>query len=202
MVVERGRRNDVVQSLGVACARRPTSRALSFSRAILACVSASSGRVKRPGTASVRARPDRRGGRGSLRVTVELSAAPDECSTTTLVTTLSVASTGTPPIARQYPLSRRTKCSGSPAISPRIATTESARIVAASNVSRTMDPGEATRGETVRRGSCAASPVETSAQIARPRPGKREIAAAVRVAIGSTSAQQSARGARACRRGR
>ena len=145
----------------------PTSLARAFSLATRAAVAESSGRVKLLSTASGCATGG--GSLGSTSRARTVSVLPDTLCTMTLATRLPVASTGTAPIACHFPGVDAMKCSGSPAIAPRIETMESARSVGALSVSRTIAPGSGRAGATERRGVCAPSDPEKRAQSATNR---------------------------------
>jgi hypothetical protein len=140
------------------------SLARAFSLATRAAVAESSGREKLLSTASG---CDTGGGSfGRTRRARTVSVLPDTRCTITLATRLPVASTGTAPIACHFPAVDGMKWSGSPAIAPRIETTESARNAGALSVSRTMAPGSGLAGATEMRDVWASSDPATSAKSA------------------------------------
>lgn len=81
--------------------------------------------------------------------------------------TLSVASTGMPPMAPSRPSSPARKRNGSPASVPRAVTTESAHVVSVTE-SCTMPPGAGVAGVTDSRGACACPTVATAPSATMP----------------------------------
>jgi hypothetical protein len=142
--------NGEVHMGAVSWARRPISRAVAFSRSILACVAESRRWVNLGETESARGRAPGRGAGGFGIVTDArmLSTAPDAFSTIAVAPTSPTASTVIGPSARHVLDVDLTKCSGSPDIVPliRIAlSVDSARRRAR----RTIAPGAGAAGEIV-----------------------------------------------------
>lgn len=153
MTEVRGRMNDAVHIGASSCACLPIARARAFSRATLAAVAASSGRVKVLSTARGWATGGGTFGRTIRARTVSLL--PEECVNSAFATSVPSVSTGTAPIACQLPLVGEMKCSGSSAMVPRTETTGSGPDAGAVSVSRTIAPGSGCAGATTRRAVCA-----------------------------------------------
>ena len=166
---------------GESCARVPMALARMFSRATLAAVAESSGRVNELSTAS----GDSTGGGnlGSVSRARTVSTFPDARVTMTLAPRLPSASTGTAPSACHAPAVDEMKWSGSPANAPRIETIESVGEPAGFSVKRTIAPGAGCVGATESRDACAPREPETSVQSATAvlmqvftnRPGIEEV---------------------------